>query len=223
MSRDFFRLRSLVVQPRFQLSLAVRLVLFLFLYGAIIVYASLHLMAEAMYILPISCLTPEVMARIWAFPTEPLLLSLLVALLAVMQIFLWSYRFAGPELRLKRIIREMAAGQYPERLKLRRNDYLQGLAESLMVLAHALRENRQVDADQLAQLQGKVEECTNSVRNAAPPELVMAHLEGLAKQIGNLKQGLVGGDGPADADQTVSVPASQPVDSGSVPDFSTRA
>ncbi len=58
MSRDFFRLRSLVVQPRFQLSLAVRLVLFLFLYGAIIVYASLHLMAEAMYILPISCLTP---------------------------------------------------------------------------------------------------------------------------------------------------------------------
>ncbi len=223
MARDFFRLRSFVVQPRFQLSLAVRLLVFLFLYGVIIVYASLHLMAEAMYILPLNCLTPEVMARIWAFPTEPLLLSLLVALLAVLQIFLWSYRFAGPELRLKRIIREMATGQYPQRLRLRRNDYLQGLAESLMFLAQALREQRQADADQLAQLQGKVDECTNSVRNAASPELVMAHLEGLARQIGSLKQGLVGGDGPAGTDQTVPVPASQSVDSGSVPNSSARA
>lgn len=220
MARDFFRRWTFVVQPRFQLALAGKLLLFLLVYAAIIVYVSLHSMAETMYILPLNCLTPEVKAQIWAFPTEPLLLSLLVALLVVLQIFLWSYRFAGPEFRLKRIIQEMAAGQYPRRVALRKDDFLKGLAESLVVLAQTLREHRQEDADRLAELQGKVEECTNHIRSGAPPGVVMAQLEALAQQIGSLKQGFAEADRPGADDQSSPVPAPQTVGSGSVPDSS---
>jgi len=208
MAMHFFRRRTFVVQPRFQLALAAKLLLFLLVYAVIIVYSSLRSMAETMYILPLNCLTPEVKARIWAFPTEPLLLSLLVGLLVVLQFFLWSYRFAGPESRLRQIIREMASGQYPERVTLQRNDFLKGLAESLVSLAHVLREHRQADADQVAQLQGKVEECTNHVRDGASPDVVMAHLEGLARQISRLKQDLAQSNGPGDAGQTNPLPAS---------------
>jgi hypothetical protein len=213
MVHDFFRRRNFVIEPRFQLSMAAKLLVFLLLYASIIVYVSLRSMAEAIYILPLECLTPEVKARIWAFPTEPLLLSLLVALLVVLQTFLWSYRFAGPEYRLKRIIREMASGQYPQRVTLRKHDYLKGLAESLVTLAGTLREHRQTDAEQLAQLQGKLEECTNRVRGGASPDVIMAHLEGMARQISGLKQELEEKDGPGEAEQAKPAPAFQRVDS----------
>src|SRR3990170_2344619 len=80
MASHFFRRRNFVPNPRFQFLLAGKGVSYVFLYGAVIVYTTLQSMAETMYILPLNCLTPEVKARIWAFPTEALLLSLLIAL-----------------------------------------------------------------------------------------------------------------------------------------------
>jgi hypothetical protein len=223
MTYSFLRRKTFVVEPRFQLAMAAKLLLFLLVYATIIVYASLRSMAETIYILPLNCLTPEVKDRLWAFPTEPLLLSLLVALLVVLQIFLWSYRFAGPEFRLKRIIREMASGQYPQRVTLRKHDYLKGLAESLVDLAQTLREHRQEDADRLNELQGKVEECTTHIRNGAPPGVVMGQLEELAQQISSLKQEFVEADTTSGAAQTTPVLAPQAVESRSVPDSSGRA
>ena len=213
----FLRRRNFVIDPRFQLLLAGKGVSYVFLFGTIIVYASLQSMAETIDILPLSCLTPEVKARLWALPTDALLLALLIALVVVLQIIQWSHRVAGPEFRLKRILREMAAGRYPESVKLRKHDCLKGLAENLTLLAHALRDRGQAHADQLAQLHGKVEECATHVRNGVRPDLVIAHLEGLATQICSLKQELVEGNEPGGADQNMPVPASQRVDSGSVP------
>ena len=213
----FFRRRNFVIDPRFQLLLAGKGVSYVFLFGTIIVYASLQSMAETINILPLSCLTPEVKARLWALPTEALLLALLIALVVVLQIIQWSHRVAGPEFRLKRILREMAAGRYPESVRLRKHDCLKGLAENLTLLARALRERRQAHADQLAQLQGKVAECATHVRNGARPDVVLAHLEGMATQICSLKQELAEGNEPGGADQNMPVPASQRVDSGSVP------
>jgi hypothetical protein len=213
----FLRRRNFVPNPRFQFILAGKGLSYAFLYGAVIVYASLQSMAETINILPLSCLTPEVKARLWALPTDALLLALLIALVVVLQIIQWSHRVAGPEFRLKRILREMAAGRYPESVKLRKHDCLKGLAENLTLLAHALRDRGQAHADQLAQLHGKVEECANHVRNGVRPDVVIAHLEGLATQICSLKQELVEGNEPGGADQNMPVPASQRVDSGSVP------
>ena len=213
----FFRRRNFVPNPRFQFLLAGKGVSYVFLFGAIIVYASLQSMAETINILPLSCLTPEVKARLWAFPTDALLLALLIALVVMLQIIQWSHRVAGPEFRLKRILREMAAGQYPESVRLRKHDCLKGLAENLTLLARALRERRQAHTEQLAQLQGKVEECATHVRKGVRPDVVIAHLEGMATQISSLKQQLAEGNEPGGADQNMPASASQRADSGSVP------
>jgi len=217
MGSRFFQRRNFVPNPRFQFLLAGKGLSYAFLFGAIIVYASLQTMAETINILPLSCLTPEVKARLWGLPTDALLLALLIALVVVLQIIQWSHRVAGPEFRLKRILREMAAGRYPESVRLRKHDCLRGLAENLTLLAQALRERRQTQTDQLTQLQGRVEECTNHVRDGVHPEVVMAQLEGLAKQISSLKQALVEENGPEGTNQTLPVPASPRVDSGAVP------
>jgi hypothetical protein len=92
----------------------------------------------------------------------------------------------------------MATGQYPQRVTVRKHDYLKGVAESHATLAESLRERRQEDADRLSDLRGKVEECTNYIRKRAPPGEVMAQLEGVAKQISSLKQGLLEGGRPGE-------------------------
>ena len=217
MASNFFRRRNFVPNPQLQFLLAGKGLSYAFLFGTVIIYASLQSMAGTIDILPLSCLTPEVKARLWALPTEALLLALLIALVVVLQIIQWSHRVAGPEFRLKRILREMIAGRYPESVRLRKHDCLKGLAETLTLLARALRERRQAHADQLAQLHGKVEECATHVRNGARPDVVIAHLEGMATQICSLKQELAEGNEPGGADQNMPVPASQRVDSGSVP------
>ncbi len=208
MGSRFFQRRNFFINPRFQFLLAGKGLSYAFLFGAVIIYASLQTMAETIDILPLSCLTPEVKARLWALPTEALLLALLIALVVVLQIIQWSHRVAGPEFRLKRILREMAAGRYPQSVRVRKHDCLKGLAENLTLLAHALRERRQTQTDQLTQLQERVKECTNHVRDGVHSEVVMAQLEGVAKQISSLKQALVEEDGPERTDQTLPVPAS---------------
>jgi len=216
MASHFFRRRNFVPNPRFQFLLAGKGVSYVFLYGAVIVYTTLQSMAETMYILPLNCLTPEVKARIWAFPTEALLLSLLIALVVVLQIIQWSHRVAGPEFRLKRILREMAAGQYPQSVRLRKHDCLTGLAENLTLLAHALRERRQAHADQLAQLHGQVQECTARVRSGERPEVVLAQLEALAKRVCFLEQIVAGDNAPGGAGQAPADSMSKAVEPASI-------
>jgi hypothetical protein len=216
MASHFFRRRNFVPNPRFQFLLAGKGVSYVFLYGVVIVYTTLQWMAETMYILPLNCLTPEVKARVWAFPTESLLLSLLIALIVVLQIIQWSHRVAGPEFRLKRILREMAAGQYPECVRLRKHDCLKGLAENLTLLAQALRQRRQAHADQLARLHGEVQECAACVRSGEGPEVVLAQLQVLAKRVGFLEQLVAGDNTPEGAGLAPAASMSRPVEPASI-------
>ena len=96
MATHLFERRHFLIRPRFQLLLASKAAGFLLLYSAAIIYASLRSVAETIYILPLDCLTPEVKARLWGFPTEALLLSVLIALVVVLQAILISHRVAGP-------------------------------------------------------------------------------------------------------------------------------
>src|SRR3990172_1344238 len=216
MASNFFRRRNFVPNPRFQFLLAGRGLSYAFLFGAVIIYASLQSMAETINILPLSCLTPEVKARLWALPTEALLLALLIALVVVLQIIQWSHRVAGPEFRLKRILREMTAGRYPESVRLRKHDCLKGLAETLTLLPRALRERRQAQADQLAQLQGKVQECTARVRSGERPEVVLAQLEALAKRVCFVEQIVAGDNAPGGAGQAPADSMSNAVEPASI-------
>jgi hypothetical protein len=216
MASLFFRRRNFVPNPRFQFLLAGKGVSYAFLYGAVIVYTTLQSMSETMYILPLECITPEVKARMWAISTDAVLLSLLIALVVVLQIIQWSHRVAGPEFRLKRILREMAAGQYPQSVRVRKHDCLQGFAENLTLLTQALRERRQAHADQLAQLHGEVQECTARVRRGERPEVVLAQLEALAKRVSFLEQIVAGDKAPGAESQATADPMSKPVEPASI-------
>ncbi|MGD0267315.1 MAG: hypothetical protein ABSD47_20565 [Candidatus Methylomirabilota bacterium] len=210
MNHSFFKRRTFLVQPRFQLALAGKALVFLFLYTAIIVYLNLKLMAETIYVLPFDCLTPEVRQRIWVFPTDALLVSLLTALVVVLHVVLASHRVAGPEFHLARTIREMAAGRYLQARTLRKHDRLKGIADSLTFLGQALHEGRQALLEQLTQLGGKAEECSRHVRGGASADIVLARLNGLVSQIGSLKESIPRENGLAEMEQTLP-------DSGPVP------
>jgi HAMP domain-containing protein len=196
-----FGQRKFLIRPRFQLLFASKAVSILFLYSAAITYASLRSMAEAIYILPFACLTPEVKTRLWRVPTEALLLSLLIALVVVLQAILITHRVAGPEFRLSRTIREMAAGQNPHVVTLRKHDNLKELAASISFLAQALDQRRQVCLEQLDQIDGARKACTMAIRNHVHPETIQAQLEGLRKQIDSLKEFVAEGTGPRRGEQ----------------------
>ena len=206
MATHFFDRRHFLVRPRYQLLLATKAVGFLFLYGAVVMYVSLRSVAEIIYILPFNCLTPEVKARLWGFPSEAILLTLLISLVVILQAILISHRVAGPEFRLTRTLHEMAAGQYPRVVTLRKHDNLKELAASISFLGQALDQRRQACLEQLDQVQGALEACTTDVRSREHSEVVQAQLEGVRKQICALREFVAGSPGPGRGDQALSDP-----------------
>jgi len=206
MATHFFERRNFLVRPRFQLLLASKAVGFFFLYGAVFLYASLHAVAETIYILPFGCLTPEVKARLWTFPTQAILLSVLIALVVVLQAILISHRVAGPEFRLARTLREMAAGQYPGVVTLRKHDSLKELAASITFLGQVLDQRRRACLEQLDKVQGAVEACAADVQGREYSEVVQAQVEGVRKQICTLREFVAGSPGPERGDQNLPGP-----------------
>jgi methyl-accepting chemotaxis protein len=196
MASYFFRGRNFLARPQLPPFLATMAVPLLFIGGAVILYSGLHSMAEAIYILPFECLTPEVKARLLGLPREALLLTLLMALVVVLQTILISRRVIGPASRLKRILREMASGQYPQAVMLRNHDGLKEVAADMAFLGQSLQRRREDVLERLDQLQGALVGWTTHVRSGEEPEAVQAQLEELAKQIGRLREIVAEGAGP---------------------------
>ncbi|MFI5338368.1 MAG: hypothetical protein ACHQ7N_00825 [Candidatus Methylomirabilales bacterium] len=203
MASFMFRGRNFLARPQLPPFLATTAVVFLFICSAAILYSGLQTMAETINILPFECLTPEVKARILRLPREALLLSLLMALVIVLQTILISQRLIGPASRLKRILGEMASGQYPQAVTLRNHDGLKEVATSMAFLGQALHRRREALLQRLDQLQGALVGCTTHVRSGVEPEAVQAQLEEVARQIGSLKELVAGGIGPDSMDQTL--------------------
>jgi HAMP domain-containing protein len=201
MATRLFERRNFLIRPRFQLLLASKAVVFLLLYSAAITYISLYSVAESIYILPFNCLTPEVKARLWHFPTEALWVSLLIALVVVLWAIVTSRRVAGPEFRLTRTVRGMAAGQYPHAVTLRKHDHLKELAASVSFLGQELDQRRQVCLEQLVQVDAALDACTMDSRHNVPADVVQAQLEGLRKQICGLKEFVAQGTEPRREEQ----------------------
>lgn len=202
MATHLFERRNFLIRPRFQLLLASKAVVFLLLYSAAITYTSLYSVAETIYILPFNCLTPEVKARLWRFPTEALLLSLLIALVVVLQAIIISHRVAGPEFRLTRTVRGMAAGQYPHAVTLRKHDNLKELAASVSFLGQELDQRRQICLEQLDHVDAALDACTMDFRHRVPSGVIQDQLEGLRKQICGLKEFVAQGTEPRSKEQT---------------------
>lgn len=73
----------------------------------------------------------------------PLLLAFGVTLpIAILQLLRFTHRFAGPVVRLRRMMHELANGDDVPTLKFRPNDYWQDLADEYNRAATALKESR---------------------------------------------------------------------------------
>lgn len=73
----------------------------------------------------------------------PLLLAFAVTLpIALLQLLRFTHRFAGPVVRLRRMMKELASGQEVPHLKFRDGDYWPELAEQFNVIAQQLTEAR---------------------------------------------------------------------------------
>jgi methyl-accepting chemotaxis protein len=188
MASYFLGRRRFLIKPRFQLLMVARGFLFLFFYTVILAYFSVKSVTEVIHILPFNCLTPEVKKKIFFLPGEALLLILLITLVFALEIILISHRIAGPAYRLNRVMREMAAGRYPQVVNLRKHDWLKDLAESLTFLGQALDGQRRALLGQVAQVRRALDECTGQLRGGALPSGVQGRLERLKEQVSILEE-----------------------------------
>jgi methyl-accepting chemotaxis protein len=70
----------------------------------------------------------ELAARVWQYCGPPLIASLLLLPLVILDCIRITNRFVGPLIRLRRGMRELAEGQEPQPILFRKHDYWQDLA-----------------------------------------------------------------------------------------------
>jgi methyl-accepting chemotaxis protein len=190
----FFSRRKFLIQPRFQLALAAKAILFLVLYSA----------ALALLILYPNGLTPEVKRQILPLPAYIWPLMLALGLIVVVHVILLSHRVAGPSFRLVRSIRQMTAGHYHQAMTLRKHDSLKEVAESLALLGDTLHRRRQTLLEELDKLRTRLEPYTDDLQSGKAPPALQHDLEWMAEQIRVLKRLAEGADVPGVTEPAVS-------------------
>ncbi len=81
----------------------------------------------------------ELFTQLWLNCGPALLGSVLLLPLVLLDCLRLSGRFAGPMVRMQRVMRELAAGQSPDAIKLRPGDYWTEFAEDFNVVMERLR------------------------------------------------------------------------------------
>jgi hypothetical protein len=82
----------------------------------------------------------------WSFYGPALVASLLLLPMVVLDLVRLSNRFAGPVLRLRRAMRELARGEHVEPIKFRDADFWQDFATDFNVVAALVERHRSEDA-----------------------------------------------------------------------------
>ncbi len=194
MMKYFFTRRKFLIQPRFQLALVAKALLFLVLYST----------ALALTILYPKGLTPEATSQILSLSQQvwPLILALLVV--GAIYMILLSHRVAGPSFRLVRTIQEMTRGKYQQTLTLRKHDALKEVSESLALLCHTLHRRRQALLEELDKLRTRLEPYADDLQGGKAPPALHHDLEWMAQQIRVLERLADGPDLPGVTEPAVS-------------------
>lgn len=135
----------------------------------------------------------ELFTQLWLNCGPALLGSVLLLPLVLLDCLRLSSRFAGPMVRMQRVMRELAAGETPPAFALRPGDYWMEFADNMNVVMARLREqdqelrSTQVPTPAMAELDGNDPEenpCeSDSVSPAVSPLIVSLDGENTARSI----------------------------------------
>ena len=168
MNYPAFRRRRFVVMPRFQLGVALRVSFFVLLYSAVLGFLIFFPMQQELTAVApldkqalIADQILELHFRVWSA------IALVGILIGVHTIFT-SHRIAGPIYRIDQVIRMMAAGDYSQRIRLRRTDRWHEFAEAVNALGVQLDRRRSDSLLVFRQAQDMLEKAQD---NSVPEEV----------------------------------------------------
>ncbi|MFQ5989687.1 MAG: hypothetical protein ACE5K9_07215 [Candidatus Methylomirabilales bacterium] len=142
MNYPSFRRRRFMVMPRFQIGVALRVSFFVLLYSAALGFLIFFPMQrELTAVAPLdkqALIADQILElhyRVWPG-------IVLVGILVGLHTIFTSHRIAGPIYRIDQVIRKIAAGDYSQRIRLRRTDGWQEFAEAVNALGEQLDRRR---------------------------------------------------------------------------------
>lgn len=143
--REQRKARNFLLQPAFQLRLAAYILL-LSMFFMLLALLLGNLYFEQTYVTMIQNTTQseylqQVISRqLHEFKAMSLLMLFIYMLVTIVVTTIYTHRLVGPVIPLSRLIKALTQGRYDHRVKLRRNDALQDLAEQLNELAETLEQ-----------------------------------------------------------------------------------
>lgn len=161
-----FRRRKIVLQPAYQIRVAVTILLFVVAYSLLLgllifypLFEEFNAMASAQEQVWIAREVIDLHKRFWPSVAA-------VGILVAFQSFFVTHRLVGPAFHIQRILGEFAAGRFTTRVVLRRRDRLKELEVAVNALGDALLQRKEALRDREARLQASV-------------AVVRAHVSGL--------------------------------------------
>ena len=190
MNYPSFRRRRFVVMPRFQIGAALRVSFFVLLYSAVLGFLIFFPMQQELTAVApldkqalIADQILELHFRVWPG------IAMVGILVGLHTIFL-SHRIAGPIYRIEQVIRMMAAGDYSQRISLRRTDRWHEFAEAINALGEHLDQRR---SDSLVVFR-QAQEILEKAQEAPAPEEVRNRLTQALRVLQQAEEHLYVGD-----------------------------
>ena len=151
-----FRRRKIVLQPAYQIRLAVTILMFVVAYSLLLgflifypLFEQFNAMASPEEQIWIAREVIDLHKRFWPSMAA-------VGILVALQSFFVTHRLVGPAFHIQRILGEFAAGRYATRVVLRRRDRLKELEAAVNALGEALLQREEAQRDREAHLQATV-------------------------------------------------------------------
>ena len=151
-----FRRRKLVLQPAYQIRVAVTILMFVVAYSLLLgflifypLFEQFNAMASPEEQIWIAREVIDLHKRFW--PSVAV-----VGILVAFQSIFVTHRLVGPAFHIQRILGEFAAGRYATRVVLRRRDRLKELEAAVNALGEALLQREEAQRDREAHLQATV-------------------------------------------------------------------
>ncbi len=184
-----FRRRRYLIHPKYQTEVALRVFLLVLAYSALLgllIFYPVHQELKA-------AARPEeqlyVSRKILALHTRVWPAVLVVAGLAGLHAILASHRIAGPLYRIGKTLKAMAAGDYSQRITLRRKDRFPELADAVNHLGEELTQRRAASLALIRQVQEALEKAQAESTNKEVQQRLKEALQNLQEAEARIHQG----------------------------------